>query len=136
MTEAEMAALQPGDVVTGHLGLGFIVTANYGDRVIAVRTVDLTNPREWQRAARRVDRGPDPDRHHATVYERAAWQHDIGKHEGSALPYQFCPRCEMEHPAGRFAHLKGELDDLNGEITQLRGTISMLAERLANRPNR
>lgn len=42
---------------------------------------------------------------HSTVYERAAWQHDIGEHNGSDFPYGFCPRCEMEHPKGRLAEV-------------------------------
>jgi hypothetical protein len=45
------------------------------------------------------------NRSYATVYERAAWQHDIGEHAGSDYPFGFCPRCEMEHPLGRFAQL-------------------------------
>ena len=28
-------------------GLGFMVTDNFGERVTAVRTVDITNPLEW-----------------------------------------------------------------------------------------
>jgi spermidine/putrescine-binding protein len=29
-------------------GKTYIVTANYGDRVTAVDTVDITNPEEWE----------------------------------------------------------------------------------------
>ena len=48
MTELDMKKLQPGDVIRGKSSShGFIVTANYGTRVTAVRTVDLTNPSEW-----------------------------------------------------------------------------------------
>lgn len=48
MTHEEMKALQPGDIVSNQdWGDRFIVTANYGDRVTAVRTADLTNPDEW-----------------------------------------------------------------------------------------
>lgn len=43
-------------------------------------------------------------RQYATVYERAAWHHDIGRHTGS-LPFSFCPRCELEHPQGIVAKL-------------------------------
>jgi len=54
MKKEEFEKLQEGDIVCGKLGDGslsgmsFIVTANYGGRVIAVRTVDLTNPVEWE----------------------------------------------------------------------------------------
>ena len=46
----------------------------------------------------------------ATVYERAAWGHDTGQHAGSEHPYSFCPRCEMEHPLGRFAQVVQALE--------------------------
>lgn len=49
MTETELRQLRPGDAVRHvDLGLGvYLVTGNYGHRVTAVRTVDLTNPSEW-----------------------------------------------------------------------------------------
>lgn len=45
----KIADLEAGDIVK-HKGDGpaYIVTANYGDRVTAVRTVDLTNAIEWE----------------------------------------------------------------------------------------
>lgn len=50
MTKDEMAELQPGDLVRHESGDGsFVVTANYRNRVTAVRTADLTNPAEWHR---------------------------------------------------------------------------------------
>lgn len=52
---------------------------------------------------------PDLSRSHATVYERAAWHHDIGDHEDSKYPFQYCPRCEMEHPKGRLSQLQAQL---------------------------
>lgn len=43
--------LQPGDIVRhAESGESYMVTSNYGERVTAVRTVDLTNPHEWQLA--------------------------------------------------------------------------------------
>jgi predicted RNase H-like HicB family nuclease len=42
-------------------------------------------------------------RDHATVYERTAWHHDIGQHDGAEHPFAFCPRCEIDHPKGRLA---------------------------------
>ena len=40
--------LQPGMIVRGRTsGDWYVVTANYGDRVTAVRTQDITNPDEW-----------------------------------------------------------------------------------------
>lgn len=48
MTPAQLKGLQRGDLVR-HKGSGdsLVVTGNYGDRVTAVRTVDMTNPNEW-----------------------------------------------------------------------------------------
>lgn len=41
--------LQPGMVVRHKSGgEGYIVTANYGTRVTAVRTQGITNPQEWE----------------------------------------------------------------------------------------
>ena len=49
MTENQMRKLQVGDLVRGKLsGMMFVVTGNYGDRVTAVKTVDMTNPEEWE----------------------------------------------------------------------------------------
>ncbi len=48
MTRDQFKALKPGDLVrnTGSSS-AYIVHANYGDRVTAAKTVDLTNPSEW-----------------------------------------------------------------------------------------
>jgi NMD protein affecting ribosome stability and mRNA decay len=50
MTPEQFAELRPGDLVR-HKGSSsaLIVHANYGARVTAVRTADLTNPAEWDR---------------------------------------------------------------------------------------
>jgi hypothetical protein len=48
MTKKEFKRLDVGDVVrSGLLGHTYVVTANYGDRVTAIRTADMTNPTEW-----------------------------------------------------------------------------------------
>lgn len=48
MTREEMRALQPGHMIRGvSTRVAYIVTANYGDRITAVQTVDVTNPSEW-----------------------------------------------------------------------------------------
>jgi hypothetical protein len=48
MTQDQLKALRPGDIVQGKASMEiFVVTANYGDRVTAVKTVDITNPAEW-----------------------------------------------------------------------------------------
>ena len=61
MTEYEFMCLQTGDIVrqksTGDtledwLKNSYVVTANYGGRVTAVRTVDITNPGEWDLIAK------------------------------------------------------------------------------------
>lgn len=49
MTEEEFRNLGPGDIVIGAGATeAVMVTANYGGRVTAVRTFDLTNPPEWR----------------------------------------------------------------------------------------
>lgn len=48
MTDDELQNLQPGDLIRGKVdGEAYVVTANYGSHVTAVRTADLTNPIEW-----------------------------------------------------------------------------------------
>lgn len=40
--------LQAGDTVQSRTyGLSYIVVANYGNHVTAIRTADITNPDEW-----------------------------------------------------------------------------------------
>ena len=57
MTKGEFKDLREGDIVQGKAsGEGYIVTGNYGDRVTAVRTVDITQPDEWELIAH----GPVP----------------------------------------------------------------------------
>jgi len=49
MTGEEFENLQAGDIVRGKFSAeSYIVTANFKGRVTAVRTVDLTNPEEWE----------------------------------------------------------------------------------------
>jgi hypothetical protein len=48
MTPDEFKALRQGDVVVSQFnGEYYIVSGNYGDRVTAVMTTDITNPSEW-----------------------------------------------------------------------------------------
>ncbi len=59
MTKGELYSLRTGDVVIGKLsGLAYVVTANYGNRVTAVRTVDITNPDEWLLSCKTKKRKP------------------------------------------------------------------------------
>lgn len=47
----DLASLQPGDLIRHkHCGEMLVVTGNYGDRVTAVRSYDVTNAVEWERA--------------------------------------------------------------------------------------
>lgn len=49
MTTEEMKHLERGDIVKPHGdSRTFVVTGNYGGRVTAVATVDITNPPEWE----------------------------------------------------------------------------------------
>lgn len=55
MTEDDFEALNEGDVVRSKsMGMTYIVAANYGNRVMAVRVVDMVNPREWELISRAV----------------------------------------------------------------------------------
>jgi len=48
MQEKVFEKLQPGDIVKSNVtNINYIVTANYGNRMVAVCTADLTNPKEW-----------------------------------------------------------------------------------------
>lgn len=49
MTDEQLKALGPGDIIKHKSGApdGIMVTRNYGDRVTAVKTFDITNPYEW-----------------------------------------------------------------------------------------
>ncbi len=52
VADEEFASLNPGDLVRHkHSASAAIVHANYGKRVTAVRTFDLTNPMEWDKVA-------------------------------------------------------------------------------------
>ena len=49
MTKDQLRHLHEGDCIQSELtGLNYIVTGNYGDRVTAVQTVDVTCPEEWR----------------------------------------------------------------------------------------
>ncbi|MBD1995332.1 hypothetical protein H6G00_01635 [Leptolyngbya sp. FACHB-541] len=49
MTPEEFKALEIGDIVKGVLDADtYIVTGNYGSHVTVARTMDLTNPSEWE----------------------------------------------------------------------------------------
>ncbi len=59
MTLEEMKQLQPGELVRHVAGSeNYVVTGNYGNRVTAVKIIDITNPAEWEHV--RVD--PNPPR--------------------------------------------------------------------------
>lgn len=78
MNREEMENLKDGDIISHRVHKGhFMVTANYGDRVTAVKTVDITNPDEWEIESkieiRRLDAVDQfgnviPYRSHVTVY--------------------------------------------------------------------
>jgi len=49
MKPEDLKQLQPGDIVRGKSSeISYVVTANYGTRVTAVRTQDITNAEEWE----------------------------------------------------------------------------------------
>ena len=49
MNVNQFKQLQEGDIVRGKSsGESYVVVANYGDRVTAIRVADMTNPDEWE----------------------------------------------------------------------------------------
>lgn len=53
MTNDQFKKLNRGDIIKGaYTGNVFIVTDNYGGRVTAVQTADVTNPTEWELVAK------------------------------------------------------------------------------------
>lgn len=49
MTNEEMQNLKPGDIVQGEVsGMGYVVKQNLGDRVILVRTMEMSHAEEWR----------------------------------------------------------------------------------------
>lgn len=54
MTDEEMRALKPGDLVRHkHKSESMVVTCNYGSHVICARTEQISNPCEWELDRRR-----------------------------------------------------------------------------------
>jgi hypothetical protein len=48
MTEQEFKALDRGDIIRNiESEKSYVVDQNLGDRAIAIRSVDVTNPSEW-----------------------------------------------------------------------------------------
>lgn len=57
MEAKDLRALSPGDVIKSNVDDEvFVVTGNYGGRVTAVMTVDVTNPDEWRLVGHKKDR--------------------------------------------------------------------------------
>lgn len=52
MTKAELNGLNTGDIIKGATGNVYVVLANYGSHITAVRTVDVTNESEWSLVAK------------------------------------------------------------------------------------
>lgn len=49
LTEAKFKQAQPGDMLRSRTDSRvFVVTGNYGGRITAVASVDVTNPIEWE----------------------------------------------------------------------------------------
>lgn len=53
MTEQDFKDLSTGDVISSNTtGVRYVVAANYGDRVTAIASVDVTNPIEFSLQAK------------------------------------------------------------------------------------
>lgn len=81
MKPEEFKSLSTGDIVRHARGSSsFVVTYNYGDRVTAVRTADLTNPSEWDLCYKANPkppsdmRGPEPVVRHAGPRLCLSWR--------------------------------------------------------------
>jgi hypothetical protein len=62
VTAEEFRRLGMGDVVRSRVtGESFIVMSNYGARVTAVATADLTHPDEWELVVKAVFLKPDDE---------------------------------------------------------------------------
>jgi hypothetical protein len=60
VTERQFRQLREGDLIAHRASdLIFLVTGNYGGRVTAVRTVDVTNAEEWRLARKVRDEAPE-----------------------------------------------------------------------------
>lgn len=61
MKLSDFASLEIGDIVRPSGGASsYVVTGNYGGRVTAVRTADLTNPGEWDLIVKNRDQVTAP----------------------------------------------------------------------------
>ncbi len=62
MTPEEFKSLDTGDCVRNKDSVrSYIVMANYGERVTAARTVDITNPSEWDLVVKVTGRRTEHD---------------------------------------------------------------------------
>jgi hypothetical protein len=62
LTEEQFKQLQAGDVVKGKSsGNTFIVQANYGNRVTAVKIADMTDPAQWDLISKVTERKSQED---------------------------------------------------------------------------
>jgi hypothetical protein len=53
--------LKPGDLVRGgDFNVAYMVTANYGDHITAVRTVEITRPDDWDLIQKNAARPSQP----------------------------------------------------------------------------
>lgn len=70
MTREQLAQLQPGDIIRPVGGAeAMIVTANYGNHAVAVRTVHVANPGEWELVAK----PPAPDERSSFAKQQEAF---------------------------------------------------------------
>ena len=57
MDKKTFKKLDTGDIVRHKASeIGYMVTGNFGDRVTAIRTADITNPEEWEMVNKVVKR--------------------------------------------------------------------------------
>lgn len=61
MNKTEFMQLREGDIVQGKSScLGYVVVANYGNHVLVVRSMEITNPDEWVLIQKAVEQGLHP----------------------------------------------------------------------------
>ncbi len=71
MNKDEFKALGPGDIIRrkDNIEWAFIVSQNFGNRLIAVRTIEIKDPKQWEHVKR-----PDQMTVEEALEECKKWQ--------------------------------------------------------------
>ena len=81
MTKNEFERLQPGQIIQSKKDnkWAFIVHQNFGERLIAVRSIEVRDPENWELATKPQEEKPEP-KHIQTTLEKSAHElHELLK---------------------------------------------------------